>query len=166
MPVVGPIRIWDTTQKNAGGAQDLVLPSTSTRPLGPAGPNTEALASAIEMWALTLPALALTMAQIQEEAATDDGNGDADKQKIQLDAYQGVMQGLHAASHNLSDGYQRACLEVQGLVRQSLDRSTSKDHKFVVEASTALHQWVKAVQPAINCLDKSVAERSRLLEDA
>ena len=37
---------------------------------------------------------------------------------------------------------------------------------FVVEASTALRRWVKAVQPAIDCLGKSMAEQSHLLEDA
>ena len=143
---------------NSAGAQDLVL--------GSARPNTEALASAVEMRALTSPALALTMAQIQEAAATGDINGDTNEEKIRLDAYQGVMRGLHMVSCMLSDGYQRACLEVQGLVRQYLNRSTYKDRKFVAEASTALCQWVKAVQLAINCLDKSIAKQSRLLEDA
>ena len=63
-------------------------------------------------------------------------------------------------------GYQWACLEVQGLVNQSLSLSTKKDHMFMAEASSALCQWVKAVQLAIDCLGKSVAEQSRLLEDA
>ena len=151
---------------NSAGGQDPVLPSTSNQQLGSARPNTEALASAVEMRALTSPALALTMAQIQEAAATGDGNGDTDEEKIRLDAYQGVMRGLHMVSCMLSDGFQRACLEVQGLVRQYLNRSTYKDRKFVAEASTALCQWVKAVQLAINCLDKSIAKQSRLLEDA
>ena len=76
------------------------------------------------------------------------------------------MQGLHEASHTLSEGYQWACLEVQGLVNQSLSLSTEKDRRFMAEASTALRWWVKAVQPAIDCLGKSVAEQSHLLEDA
>ena len=82
-----------------------------------------------------------------------------------MDAYKGVMQGLQAASHILSEGYQQACLEVQGLVNQSLSLSTKKDHMFMAEASTALHQWVKAVQLVTDCLRKNVAELSRLLED-
>ena len=151
---------------NPAGASDMVLPSTSNQQLGSARPNTEALASAVEMRALTSPALALTMAQIQEAATIGDGNGNTNEEKIQLDAYQGVMQGLHMASRTLSDGYQLACLEVQGFIRQSLDRSTHKDHKFIAEVSTALCQWVEAIQPAIDCLDKSVAKQSRLLEDA
>ena len=151
--------------KNPADTQDLVLPSTSNQQPDPARSNTEALASAVEMRALTLLALALTMGQMQEEAATSDSNGNTDEEKLWFDAYQIVMRGLQAASHTLSDGYQRACLEVQGLVRQSIDRSTYKDRKFVVEASTALRQWVKVVQPAIDCLDKSVAKQSHLLED-
>ena len=55
---------------------------------------------------------------------------------------------------------------MQGLVKQSLNLSTEKDHRFMVEVSTALRRWVKAVQPAIDCLGKSMAEQSCLLEDA
>ena len=33
-------------------------------------------------------------------------------------------------------------------------------------ASPALHRWVKAIQLAIDCLRKSMAEQSQLLEDA
>ena len=119
-----------------------------------------ASASAVEMWALTSPALAITMVQIQEATATSDDNDDTDEEKAQLDAYKGVMWGLHTASHTLSEGYQRACLEVQGLVNQSLSLSTEKDRMFVAEASTALCRWVKAVQPAIDCLGKSMLPSS------
>ena len=73
------------------------------------------------------------------------------------------MQGLHAANRTLSAGYAKACIEVQGLVKQSLEKITSKDHDFVVGASTALRRWVKAVQLAIDCLGKSVAKQSHLL---
>ena len=92
--------------RNLVDTQDPILPSTSNQLLGPTGPNTGALASAVEIWALTSPALALTMAQIQEAAATGDDNGDTDEEKIWLDAYKGVMQGLHVASQTLLDGYQ------------------------------------------------------------
>ena len=54
---------------------------------------------------------------------------------------------------------------MQGLVRQSLALSTEKDCKFVAEASGALRRWVKAVQLAIDCLGKPMAEQSCLLED-
>ena len=151
---------------NPTNVQGPVLLSTSNQQMGPAKPHTEALASAVEMWALISPVLALTMAQIHEATGTGDGDGNTDEEKIWLDAYQGVMWGLHTASHMLSDGYQQACLEVQGLISQSLDHSTQKDHKFVAEVSTALRQWVRAVQPAIDCLDKNVAKQCHLLEAA
>ena len=151
---------------NPGDTQDPVLPSTSTQQLGPTGPDTGTLALAVEIQALTSPALAITMAQIQEETATSDDNGDTNEEKIWLDAYKSIMRGLHVATQTLSDRYQQACLEVQGLVKQSLDLTTEKDRKFVSEASTALRRWVKAVQLAIDCLGKSVAEQSCLLEDA
>ena len=139
--------------------QDPVLPSTSAQQPSPTRPGTGALTSpeAVEMWALTSLAIAITMAQIQEATATSDDNDDTDKEKARLDAYKGVMRGLHEASHTLSEGYQRACLEVQGLFNQFLSLSTEKDRRFVAEASTALCRWVKAVQLAIDCLGKSVA---------
>ena len=76
------------------------------------------------------------------------------------------MQGLHAVTRTLSAGYAKACIEVQGLVKQSLEKITSKDRDFMAGASTALCWWVKAIQPAIDCLGKSMAEQSQLLEDA
>ena len=47
---------------NPTDTQDPVLPSTSNQQPGPVRPRMEALASAVEMWALTSLALALTMA--------------------------------------------------------------------------------------------------------
>ena len=106
------------------------------------------------------------MAQIQEATANNGDNDDTKEEKARLDTYKGVMWGLHEVSHTLSVGYQWTCLEVQGLVNQSLSLSTEKDCRFVAEASTTLCQWVKAVQLVIDCLEKSVAEQSCLLEDA
>ena len=72
---------------------------------------------------------------------------------------------LHAVTHTLSARYEKACIEVQGLVKQSLEKITTKDRDFVAGASSALCQWVKAVQPTIECLGKIIAEQSCLLED-
>ena len=90
--------IQDATQENPEGNQDPVLPSTSNQQPDPTGPGTRALASAVEARALSSLALALTMAQIQEATATGDDLGNTDEEKIWLDAYKGVMRGLHAAS--------------------------------------------------------------------
>ena len=106
------------------------------------------------------------MAQIQEATANDGNNDYTNEEKAWLDTYKGEMRGLHEASHTLSAGYQWACLEVQGLVNQSLSLSTEKDRRFIAEASTALCRWVKVVQLVIDCLEKSIAEQSHLLEDA
>ena len=47
---------------------------------------------------------------------------------------------FNAVTQTLSVGYEKACLEVEGIVKQSLVKITSKDHDFVAEASAALHQ--------------------------
>ena len=105
------------------------------------------------------------MAQIQESLSAGNPT-DTDDEKAQLDAYKGVMQGLHAATWTLSARYKKACIEVQGIVKQSLEGITAKDHDFIAGASSALHQWVKAVQPKIDCLGKSMAKQSHQLKDA
>ena len=68
------------------------------------------------------------------------------------------MQGLHAATQTLSDGYRKACIMVQGIVGQFLMKTTTRDCDFVVGVSSALCQWVKSVQPTIDCLGKSMTE--------
>ena len=95
------------------------MPSTCIQQLGPTAPNTRTLATAVEAHALASPALAIAMAQIQEASAAGDPT-DTDDEKAWIDAYKGVMQGLHAVTQTLSAGYVKACIEVQGLVKQSL----------------------------------------------
>ena len=41
------------------------------------------------------------------------------------------MQGLHAAIQTLSAGHEKACIEVQGIIKQSLEKTTSKYCDFV-----------------------------------
>ena len=64
---------------NPEGIQDPVLPSTSNQPPGPTAPDTRTLASTVEAWALTSPALAITMAQIQEASTAGDTTGTDDE---------------------------------------------------------------------------------------
>ena len=144
---------------NMGDNLDLpILPSTSTQP-----PQLGALAAAAGTQAFTNPALTITMAQIQQASLTGNPS-DTDDEKAQLDAYKGIMQGLHVVTRTLSDGYGKACITVQGIVRKFLMKTTGKDGDFVAGASSALRWLVKAVQPAIDCLGKSMTEQSLLLE--
>ena len=84
------------------------MPSTSAQQPRPTVSHTRTLASAVEAWALTSLALAITMVQIQEASAAGDPTS-TDDEKIQLDAYKGVMQGLYAATYTLLAGYEKAC---------------------------------------------------------
>ena len=45
---------------------------------------------------------------------------DTDDEKACWDAFQLIMQGFHATTRTLSDGYQQACKEVQNIVRRSM----------------------------------------------
>ena len=40
---------------------------------------------------------------------------------------------FHAVTQTLSARYVKACIEVQGLVKQSLEKITSKDQDFIAE---------------------------------
>ena len=91
---------------------------------------------------------------------------DTDDEKACRDAFQLIMQGFHAATRTLSDGYQEACKEVQTIVRRSLRKSTAIDCTFVWGASAAVRRWVKAVHLAIDCMGKSLEEQSCLLQAA
>ena len=91
---------------------------------------------------------------------------DTDDEKAHWDAFQLIMQGFHAATRTLSDGYQQACKEVQTIVWRSLKKSTAIDCMFVWGASAAIHRWVKAIQPAMDCMGESLEEQSHLLQMA
>ena len=91
---------------------------------------------------------------------------DTDDEKAPRDAFQLIMQGFHTATRTLSDEYQEACKEVQTIVRKSLRKSTAVDRTFVWGASAAIHLWVKAVHPAMDCMGESLEEQSRLLHAA
>ena len=91
---------------------------------------------------------------------------DTDDEKARRDTFQLIMQGFHAATRTLSDRYQQACKEVQTIVQRSLRKSAAIDHTFVWGASAAVHRWVKAVHPAMDCMGESLEEQSRLLQMA
>ena len=89
-----------------------------------------------------------------------------DDEKARREDFQLIMQGFHAATRTLSDGYQEACKEVQTIVRKSLRRSTAIDHTFVWGASAAIRCWVRAVHRAMDCLGESIEEQLCLLQEA
>ena len=90
---------------------------------------------------------------------------DTDDEKACQDTFQLIMQGFHAATCTLSDSYQQACKEVQSIVQKSMKKSTAMDHMFVWGAS-AIHRWVRAIQPAMNCMGESLEEQVHLLQVA
>ena len=91
---------------------------------------------------------------------------DTDDEKARWDAFQLIMQGFHATTCTLSNSYQQACKEVQNIVRRSMKKSTVMDCTFVWGALAAVHRWVRAVQPAMNCMEESLEEQVRLLQAA
>ena len=91
---------------------------------------------------------------------------DTDDEKARRDAFQLIMQGFHTMTRTFSDEYQEACKEVQTIIWKSLRKSTAVDHTFEWGASAAIHRWVKAVHPAMDCMGESMEEQSRLLQEA
>ena len=91
---------------------------------------------------------------------------DTDDEKARWDAFQLLMHGFYTATHTLLDSYQDACREVQTIVWRALQKAMAVDHTFMWGASAAIRHWVKEVQPAMDCMDKSLEEQAWLLQKA
>ena len=104
---------------------------TGANPVWPTGP----------IATVTSPAVNLAVAPEAPEgpeAPLLADPADTDNEKARRDAFQLIMQGFHAATCTLSDGYQQACKEVQNIVRRSMKKSTAMDHTFVWGASATI----------------------------
>ena len=185
-----PIDAETTSQPAAPVVQTPVTPSTSSDPTtrttptpnphtgtAPGAPSgnpgdaskdsatpdpTSALAYAIQARVLASPALALVMAQIGPGFALDGGEEDKERQK----EYEGVMRGLRGVARIMSDGFEKATADVQAVVNQSLAGVIRRDIRFIEGASSTLMKWVRAVQPAIDSLDRPVDLQGRLRREA
>ena len=91
---------------------------------------------------------------------------DTDDKKARREAFQLLMQGFYTATRTLSDSYQDACQKVQTIIQRALQRSTAVDRTFVWGALAAIRRWVKVVQPAMDCMEESLEEQARLLQEA
>ena len=130
-----------------------------TNPIWPTVPVATVTGLAINL-AVALEALEGPEASLLADPA------DTDDEKAHQDTFQLIMQGFHATTRTLSDGYQQACKEVQTIVWRSLKKSTAIDHTFVWGSSAAIRRWVRAIQPAMDCMGESLAEQSCLLQMA
>ena len=133
--------------------------ATGTNPLWPTGPVAAVMGPAVNL-AVAPEALEGPEAPLLTDPA------DTDDEKARQNAFQLIMQGFHASTRTLSEGYQQVCKEVQTLVRRSLRKSTTINHMFVWGASATIHWLVKTVQPAMHCMGESLEEQSRLLQMA
>ena len=148
----------DGDQKMVSG-DDRAKEATGADPVRPTRP------------AATFTGLAVNLAMVTEAL---EGPGipllanpaDTDDEKARQDAFQLIMQGFHTTTHTLSDTYQEARQEVQTIIRRSLQRSNTVDQTFVWGASATVRHWVKAVQPAMDCMEESLEEESWLLQEA
>ena len=162
-----------TSSDPTTGTAPTTNPHTGTAPGAPsgdpdavtedsAGPDpTSALAYAIQSRVLASPALAVVMAQIGPGFALD-ATEDEERQK----EYQGVMRGLRGVARIMSDGFEKATADVQAVVNQSLAGVIRHDIHFIEGASSTLMKWVRAVQPAIDSLDRPHDVQGRLRREA
>ena len=107
---------------------------------------------------ITSPVVNLAVAS---EAPLLADSVDTNDEKACKEAFQLIMQGFHKATRTLSDEYQEGCMEVQGIVRKSLRKST-----FVWGALATICRWVKAVCPAMDHMGESMQEQSHPLQQA
>ena len=163
-----------TSSNPTTGATPASNPTTTTAPGAPSGnpggpsndPNapdpSAALAYAIQARVLASPALAVIMAQIGPGFALDGGEED----KTLQEEYKGVMRGLRGVARIMSTGFEKASVAVQDVVNRSLLGVIRRDLRFIEGASSTLMRWIRAVQPAIDSLDRPAATQLRLRSDA
>ena len=130
-----------------------------TNPVWPTGPVATVMGPAVNL------AVAREAPEGPEAPLLVDP-ADTDDEKACRDAFQLIMQGFHAATGTLFDGYQQACKEVQNIVWRSMKKSTAMDCTFVWGASAAIRRWVRAVQLALDCNGESLEEQACLLQMA
>ena len=102
------------------------------------------------------------MAQIGPGFTLDSGEED----KTLQEEYQGVMRGLQGVARIMSTGFEKASSAVQSVVNRSLSGVIRRDLCFIEGASSMLMRWVRAVQPAIDSLDRLPDTQLRLRSDA
>ena len=163
-----------TSSNPATGTTPVPNPTSATAPGAPSGnpggppddsniPDlTATLAYAIQARVLASPALAVVMAQIGPSFALDGGEED----KTLQEEYQGVMRGLHGVARIMSTGFEKASLAVQSVVNRSLSGVIRRDLHFIEGASSTLMRWIRAVQPAIDSLDRPADAQLCLRSDA
>ena len=66
----------------------------------------------------------------------------------------------------MSNGFEKATSDVQAVVNESLAGVIRHDVRFIEGASSTLMKWVRAVQPAIDSLDRPPDAQRRLRRDA
>ena len=66
----------------------------------------------------------------------------------------------------MSTGFEKASVAVQDVVNRSLLGVIRRDLRFIEGASSTLMRWIRAVQPAIDSLDRPAATQLRLRSDA
>ena len=102
------------------------------------------------------------MAQIGPGFALDGGTED----KTLQTEYQGVMRGLRGVARIMSSGFEKASVAVQDVVNRSLSGVIRRDLRFIEGASSTLLRWIRAVQPAIDSLDRPPDVQLRYRNDA
>ena len=155
-------KMTPTTNPHTGTASGAPSGDPGVTPKDSASPDpTSALAYAIQSRVLASPALAVVMAQIGPGFALDDR-----EDKEWQEEYQGIMRGLRGVARIMSDGFEKATADVQAVVNQSLAGVIRHDIHFIEGASSTLMKWVRAVQPAIDSLDRPVEVQGRLRREA
>ena len=70
----------------------------------------------------------------------------------------GVMAGLKEVCNIMTTGFQRACLNVETIVHQSLEGATQLNRRLAEAASQDLNTWASALQPVLDSAGVSDAD--------
>ena len=133
---------------NTSAQDPLPMPAEQTQPLGPSLPDSSATAAS-----------GLGQAPLQSVSVTPTTSSAAQtSDRSQAHSIVGVMAGLKEVCNIMTTGFQRACLDVETIVHQSLEGATQLNRRLAKTASQDLNTWASALQLVLDSAGVSDAD--------
>ena len=133
---------------NTSAQDPLPMPAEQTQSPGPSIPDTSA-AAASRLGQVLLKDVSM----IPTTSCATQTNDRPDANSIV-----GVMAGLKEVCNIMTTGFQRACLDVETIVHQSLEGATQLNRRLAEAASQDLNTWASALQPVLDSAGVSDAD--------
>ena len=133
---------------NTSAQDPLPMPAEQTQSPGPSIPDTSATAAS---GLGQVPLKDVSVIPTTSSAAQTNDRPDAN-------SIAGVMAGLKEVCNIMTTGFQRACLDLETIVHQSLEGATQLNRRLAEAASQDLNTWASALQLVLDSAGVSDAD--------